>query len=741
MSAKRTDAARMETGVRNLDDLLHGGVPRGSITVVAGAPGSGKSILTQQICFHNAGADSTVLYFSTLSEPTAKTLRYLSQFSFFDPAKLDGGGVHFLDLGIILRKDGLEATSKLVMDQVKRMKPFLVVIDSFRVFDDLARSKEELRKFGYELTIQLMAWETNVLLLGEYGARDIETNPLFSIIDGLVQVSQREQAGEQQRFIQIAKMRGTEHSRDLHAFSISRMGIEVFAPRVTIVREETRVPEFSEERLVTGIPKLDELIENGIPRGSSLLVAGVPGTGKTVLLLEFLYRGARAGERGILFSFEETEARLRANARGLGWDLDAEIERGMVEIVFVPQPSILVEAHLLMMRERIEAVGARRVAVDSVSVFLHKVKDAELAREKIFQLASIIQNREAVGFLATDIPYGGTQISRFGVEETVVDGVVVLTSTQEGLERHRYIEIYKLRNTAHLKGRHSMVIGPDGITIYPRYSAEPGLTDPPAPSPPRHLPSGVPGFDELVGGGLIERSVTLVSGSPGIGKTTMAAQFIAEGVRRGEPGLYVTLEEGSQQIVASAERLGMPLAAAQRAGLAEVLFLSREKAVASQFLSRLVDRVIANKSRRLVLDSLTHLVPDGLGEAELRQLLFSLVARLKAHGVTSLFTMESLAMYSSDQVTDRSFSPIADNLVMLRYAQLTGEIRPTLTVVKTRGAAHDYGTYFISIAKGGVHVGPRAGQTSTGSAASRRGSKRLVPSRPRPRTRPPKRSP
>lgn len=739
MSAKRTDAARLETGVRNLDDLLHGGLPRGSVTVVAGPPGSGKSILTQQICFHNAGGDRPVLYFSTLSEPTAKILRYLSQFSFFDPAKLDGGGVHFIDLGIIMRKDGLEPTSKLVMDQVKRAKPALVVIDSFRVFDDLARSKEELRKFGYELTIQLMAWEANVFLLGEYGPRDIETNPLFSIVDGLVLMSQREQAGEQQRFIQIVKMRGTEHSRDQHAFSISADGIEVFAPRVTIVREETRVPEVAAERLVTGIPKLDELIENGIPRGSSLLIAGVPGTGKTVLLLEFLYRGALAGERGILFSFEETEARLRANARGLGWDLDAEIERGMIEIVFVPQPEILVEAHLLMMRERIEVVGARRVAVDSVSVFLHKVKDAQLAREKIFQLASIIQNREAVGFLATDIPYGATQISRFGVEETVVDGVVVLTSTQEGLERHRYIEIYKLRNTSHLKGRHSMVIGPDGITIYPRYSAEPGLLDPP-PSPERRLPSGVPGFDELVGGGLIERSVTLVSGSAGIGKTTMAAQFIAAGVSRGEPGLYVTLEEGSQQIVASAERLGLPLAAAQRAGLAEVLFLPREKALASQFLSRLVDRVIANKSRRMVLDSLTHLVPDGLGEAELRQLLFSLVARLKAHGVTSLFTMESLAMYSSDQVTDRSFSPIADNLVVLRYAKLASGIRPTLTVVKTRGAAHDYGTYFIHIDKGGVHVGPRAGQTSTGAAPSKGRSKGGGSARPGPRTRPTKRS-
>jgi len=130
------------------------------------------------------------------------------------------------------------------------------------------------------------------------------------------------------------------------------------------------------------------------------------------------------GEKGILFSFEETTERLLATARGMGWDLKREIDRGMIEMVFIPQPEIVVEGHLLMMRERVAALSARRVVVDSVSVFLHKVKDPQIAREKIFQLASIVQNSGAVGFFATDIPYGSTQISRFGVEETVVDGVL-----------------------------------------------------------------------------------------------------------------------------------------------------------------------------------------------------------------------------------------------------------------------------------------------------------------------------
>src|SRR6185295_19930090 len=128
------------------------------------------------------------------------------------------------------------------------------------------------------------------------------------------------------------------------------------APRVTIQRKPGEELQTEVSRCAIGISKLDTLLGDGIPRGSSLLIAGVAGTGKTVLLLEFLYRGAQAGEKGIIFSFEETPERLRAAGRGLGWELDRQIEDGLVEIVFIPQPNILVEKHLLMIQQRVEAM-------------------------------------------------------------------------------------------------------------------------------------------------------------------------------------------------------------------------------------------------------------------------------------------------------------------------------------------------------------------------------------------------
>lgn len=462
---------RISTGIRNLDEVLNGGMPGGSLIVVAGTPGAGKTILTQQIVFHNASPHAKALIFQTLSEPTAKTLRYLRQFSYFDSSLLEDDSVQFVDLGDILRSQGLEQAVTLLREHVKRVNPAFVIMDSFKVFEDLARSKEELRKFSYEVAIHLMAWECTTFLVGEFNQQDIESNPLFSIADGMLRLSVREESGEQQRFMQLIKLRGRNHSRDEHPFSITSSGIELYAPRVTIRRDPSAKRQTGTSgatRARIGISGLDDLLGEGIPYGSSLLVAGVAGTGKTLLSLEFIYRGAREyGEKSVFVSFEESREHLITTARGMGWDLEGEIESGRIELICIPQTEILVEKHLLQIHECIERLGARRIAIDSISLFLYKVQDERIAREKLFQLTTLVQNAGAIAFFTADIPYGSGRISRFGVEETTVDGVILLTASEEELERARYIEVYKLRITAHRSGRHKLEIGQDGIKVEP----------------------------------------------------------------------------------------------------------------------------------------------------------------------------------------------------------------------------------------------------------------------------------
>lgn len=466
---------RVPTNAPNLDEILNGGLPLGSLTVLAGTPGSGKTILSQQIIFKNATPKSPAIIFQTLSEPTAKTLRYLKQFKHFDPKKLEDGSVRFVDLGEIMRSKGLEQAVELLMSHIKKVQPSFVVIDSFKVFEDLAHSREDLRKFSYEVAINLMAWECTSFFLGEFSKNDVDTNPIFSIIDGIITLEIRQESYEYQRFIQVVKMRGTDHSREEHSFVITSSGLEIYAPRLVIQRkpEDGKKLNRAPERARLGIKDLDALLGEGVPYGSSFLVSGVSGTGKSLLLLEFIYKGAKErGEKGIFFSFEETIERIKANSRGMGWDLEDEIEKGNIKVVFIPQPEILVEKHLLMMKKEIESMGAKRIAIDSSSVFLHKIKDPRIAREKIYQLATMVQMAQGIGFFSTDIPYGKKQISRFGVEETVVDGVILLSASnkKDSLERERFLEVYKLRNTAHANGRHKMFIKKGGVTIEPKSS-------------------------------------------------------------------------------------------------------------------------------------------------------------------------------------------------------------------------------------------------------------------------------
>jgi circadian clock protein KaiC len=463
---KPEPSERLVSGVRNLDALLNGGIPIHSITVVGGTPGSGKTTLTQQMCFHNASPDRKVLFFQTLSEPTVKTLKYLQQFSFFDRKKLDDGSVEFVDLGGIMRSKGLGKASAKIMEHLKRVRPSFVVIDSFKVFSDLAGSREELRKFAYEVAINLTAWECTCFLLGEFTMQELNANPLSSIVDGILLMVAKEVCGEQQRFLQIVKMRGTDHSRDCFPFVLDNNGIEIYAPRVTIQRDAKMDERNHGIRKKTGIATLDQLLDQGIPVGSSLLISGVSGTGKTLMALELIYRAAKEhDEKGLFFSFEESEERLLSTAEGMGWDLEGEIKRGKIEIVVIPQSDILVERDLLLIDNRIARMQAKHVVIDSVSVFMHKTADTLVVREKIFQLATLIQKNSAIGYFVTDIPYGSGQISRFGVEETIVDGIIVLTSTENDSKRDRYLEIYKLRNTQHANGRYPMKIEKGGVVI------------------------------------------------------------------------------------------------------------------------------------------------------------------------------------------------------------------------------------------------------------------------------------
>ncbi|MBW4576670.1 MAG: AAA family ATPase [Aphanothece sp. CMT-3BRIN-NPC111] len=529
----------MPAGVPNLDAVMGGGIPIYSLNIVAGQPGTGKTIMVQQMLFNHIrnNSNAKALYLTTLSEPTLKVVRYMQCFTFFDVDAF-GEQVLYQDIGPFIREHSLSELADYILGVVEKHQPQVLAIDSFKAIRDLSAQIGEFRRFCYDLSVRLASARCTTFLLGEYDRADIGEGAEFAVADGILYLNISLQEGEQHRFLQVYKLRGRATEMVPFPFVINEQGVRILGSKLQ--RRETDL-EGESELMPTGITGLDAILQGGIPRGRSILLSGVSGTGKTTLAVQFLIDGAQQGEKGLLFSFEETPDRLRNMAKSFGWNIQGLEAKGLLRIIFIPQTEIRVEEHLEKMVQEVESFQPSRFVMDSFSVFLHKVKESGVQREKTFQLSTIMQRAGAVGFLISNIPAGEVnRVSRFGVEETVVDGTIVLSTEVMGLQRKRYLEVYKMRAADHVQGRYRMEITERGMEVLymtpiAQKDNEMAIPPPLAFSPLRAIaPSGV-----------TYGSAWLIRGEQGVGKTTLAQQFAIEGLKLGESALYIATEAPS----------------------------------------------------------------------------------------------------------------------------------------------------------------------------------------------------
>jgi circadian clock protein KaiC len=459
---------RLSTGSSPLDMVLGGGFPARSVTVVAGQPGAGKTVLALQALFHHARQGKKCLYFSTLSEPALKTIRYVQAFSFFD-ANLIEDRLLFIDLGSALRNGGPEKALQPLIDRVESEGADFVVIDSFKAIHDLLPDSASSRMFVYDLAVGMAAWGATTLLVGEYTAEEIGTSPEFAIADGIVQLTNERQELTAARQFEVLKLRGANYVTGRHFFEIGPEGI-MFYPRVRGPAITDDPPVDHTDRVATGVPGLDALLRGGLPRTSTTIVEGGTGTGKTLVGLHFLLEGAQRGEPGILFTLEETPAQIRAVAKGYGVSLAALEAQGRLVINYTSPVELLTDRFLDDALRLIAKVGARRVVLDSLTGMALSVVSPRRFRELVYALTKHTKAAGVTLLMTMEIPelLGTAQLTGHGVS-SIADNLIVLRYVEMQGQLGRAVLVLKARGVGHVTELRHFVIDDHGAHVGTRF--------------------------------------------------------------------------------------------------------------------------------------------------------------------------------------------------------------------------------------------------------------------------------
>ena len=311
---------RGSSGDEGLDRILGGGLPLNGINLIMGRPGSGKTILCQQFMFARATEERPAVYLSTVSEPFEKILRYAQTLSFFDRGAI-GRSIFYEDLGPAVAGDGgLAAVTERIGALIKEHRPGIIAIDSFKALAAFADDARGFRRFLHELAALLTVFPATSFWIGEYSEDESRTAPEFAVADGIISLATERVSERTLRLIEVTKLRGSDFRSGRHAYRLSTDGITVFPRLADPLRHDDY--RLGEGRISTGIAPLDTMLAEGYAPGSSTLVAGPSGIGKTLMALHFIFSGAANGEPGVIASLQENPIQLERVARGFGWSLD-----------------------------------------------------------------------------------------------------------------------------------------------------------------------------------------------------------------------------------------------------------------------------------------------------------------------------------------------------------------------------------------------------------------------------------
>jgi circadian clock protein KaiC len=439
----------------------------------------------------------------------------------------------------------------------------------------------------------------------------------------------------------------------------------------------------------TGIQGLDEITGGGLPRGRPTLVCGGAGCGKTLLAAEFLVRGAvQFGEPGVFMAFEETEAELKANVASLGFDLAGLVRRKKIvlDYVHIERSEVQesgeydLEGLFVRLGHAIDSIGAKRVVLDSLEALFASLPNEAILRAELRRLFRWLKDKGVTAVITAE--RGREQLTRHGLEEYVSDCVILLDHRVVDQIATRNLRVVKYRGALHGTNEFPFLIGAEGISVLPITSL--GLNH---KISTERIATGIPRLDAMLGGrGFFRGSSILLTGTPGTGKTIVAANFAQAACRRGERTLFFSFEESPNQIIRNMHSIGLRLEPMVKRGLLRFHAARPSLYGLEMHLATMFKEIVAFQPRVVVMDPITSLMDSGTA-SECRAMVTRLVDYLKAGQVTTLFTSLTQGGHTLQQ-SEAAMSSLMDSWLLLQDIEGNGERNRLLYVLKARGMSH-----------------------------------------------------
>ncbi len=464
----------------------------------------------------------------------------------------------------------------------------------------------------------------------------------------------------------------------------------------------------------TGIKGFDEITEGGLPKNRTTLVSGNAGSGKTLLGIDFLIKGATSyNEPGILMSFEETLDELYTDVTSLNMDLQGLVSRKKIlcEHVILDRKDIQetdfnLEGIFVRLEEAIDSIGAKRVVLDSIESIYAGITDLGILRIEIKRLFRWLKEKQVTA-IVTGEPGKNDSYTRHGLEEYVSDCIILLDNRVRDQIATRRVRIIKYRGSRHGTSEYPFVIDDEGLSVIPITSA--GLEQ---PGTNKRVSTGIPSLDKLFKGkGFVRGSTILASGTAGCGKTSFGAAFAVESCKRGERCLILSYEESAGQLTQNMSSIGIDFAPWIKKGLLKIVALRPAFLGLEMHLLNVYKLVDSFKPKAVVVDPLTSLVGEG-DEREVTSMITRMIDLFKSRSITTFFTSLVSANLQSNTSGEIGVSSLIDTWIVFRNVEEVESRKRTreLFIVKSRGTNHDSDVHTFILSDDGIFVMPNDGK-------------------------------